>query len=254
MLKILHTVHLEKQAYKTIDQLSGGQQQRVALARAVINEPDVLLLDEPLAALDLKLRERMLVELIELQGKLKTTFIYITHDQDEALAVADRMAIMNHDGKIEQIGEPSAIYDRPKTAFVAKFVGTTNIIKGVLQATEGDELSVHLEGINSVLFINHHKVDSSDVGRKLMFSLRPEKIVLTKKDDLLIGYDNCIAGQVVSVIYHGKSTLYRVRVADENLVMNIFDQNRAHNGFNEAEVGDNVYIHWRAADVVLLAD
>ena len=254
VLKILHTVHLEKQAYKTIDQLSGGQQQRVALARAVINEPDVLLLDEPLAALDLKLRERMLVELIELQGKLKTTFIYITHDQDEALAVADRMAIMNHDGKIEQIGEPSAIYDRPKTAFVAKFVGTTNIIKGVLQATEGDELSVHLEGINSVLFINHHKVDSSDVGRKLMFSLRPEKIVLTKKDDLLIGYDNCIAGQVVSVIYHGKSTLYRVRVADENLVMNIFDQNRAHNGFNEAEVGDNVYIHWRAADVVLLAD
>src|SRR3989304_8889275 len=109
--RVLKAVHLEKQIYKTIEQLSGGQQQRVALARAIINEPQVLLLDEPLAALDLKLRERMLIELIDLQSKLKTTFVYVTHDQFEALTVADYMAIMNDDGYIEQIGTPTAIYE-----------------------------------------------------------------------------------------------------------------------------------------------
>lgn len=266
VLKILHTVHLDKQVYKTIDQLSGGQQQRVALARAVINEPDVLLLDEPLAALDLKLRERVLVELIELQQKLKTTFIYITHDQDEALAVADQMAIMNHDGKIEQIGEPGQIYDKPKTAFVAKFVGTTNIIKGVcdlaslenIKNVDKSDLLIYLEGVDKSLNLNRDKLILNLAGqellnRKFSFSLRPEKIILTKKDEPLIGYDNSLQGQVISVIYHGKSTLYRLRVND-GFVLTVFDQNRGQNGFNEAVVGDFVYMHWCSTDVVLLAD
>lgn len=253
VLKILQTVHLEKQIFKTIDQLSGGQQQRVALARAVINEPDVLLLDEPLAALDLKLRERVLVELIELQDKLKTTFIYITHDQDEALAVADRMAIMNHHGKIEQIGEPSEIYDKPKTAFVAKFVGTTNIIKGDLLAGTNEQLTVKLEGLNCNLILERAKIIHTSDEHKFAFSLRPEKIILTKNAEPLIGYDSQISGQVISLIYHGKSTLYRVRVS-ENLVMTVFDQNRGQNGLNEAEVGDQVYLYWRTLDIVLLED
>ena len=111
--KVIKTVHLEKHLYKSIQQLSGGQQQRVALARAFINEPEVLLLDEPLAALDLKLRERMLIELIDLQSTLKTTFVYVTHDQFEAFTVADTMAIMNPDGQIEQIGTPKEIYEFP---------------------------------------------------------------------------------------------------------------------------------------------
>lgn len=253
VVKILQTVHLEKQIYKTIDQLSGGQQQRVALARAVINEPDVLLLDEPLAALDLKLRERVLVELIELQDKLKTTFIYITHDQDEALAVADRMAIMNHNGKIEQIGEPSEIYDKPKTAFVAKFVGTTNIIKGIWQQTEQNKFTIYLEGLDKTLVLDHNKITLDTNDYKLVFSLRPEKIILTKTPETLIGYDSQILGHVISLIYHGKSTLYRIRVS-ENLVMTVFDQNRSHNGLNQAEVGDRVYLHWRTLDIVLLED
>lgn len=253
VLKILQTVHLEKQIYKTIDQLSGGQQQRVALARAVINEPDVLLLDEPLAALDLKLRERVLVELIELQDKLKTTFIYITHDQDEALAVADRMAIMNHNGKIEQIGEPSEIYDKPKTAFVAKFVGTTNIIKGVLQESNQQQLVVTLEGLGRTLVLNRDKIACDENDHRFIFSLRPEKIILTKVPEQLVGYDGQIAGQVISLIYHGKSTLYRIRVV-ENLVITVFDQNRSQNGLCEAAVGDQVYLHWRSLDVVLLED
>ncbi|GAM26823.1 hypothetical protein SAMD00019534_099980 [Acytostelium subglobosum LB1] len=113
VFKILEAFHLENHIYKSPSQLSGGQQQRVALARAIVNEPDVLLLDEPLAALDFKLRERMLIELIELQDKLKTTFVYVTHDQFEALTVADQMAIMNHEGEIEQIGTPKEIYEFP---------------------------------------------------------------------------------------------------------------------------------------------
>ncbi len=138
VLKILEAFHLEDHIYKLTSQLSGGQQQRVALARAIVNEPDVLLLDEPLAALDFKLRERMLIELIELQDKLKTTFVYVTHDQFEALTVADQMAIMNHRGEIEQIGTPKEIYEFPLSSFVAKFVGTTNIVGGTLHNIDTD--------------------------------------------------------------------------------------------------------------------
>ncbi len=139
VFKILEAFHLENHIYKSPAQLSGGQQQRVALARAIVNEPDVLLLDEPLAALDFKLRERMLIELIELQDKLKTTFVYVTHDQFEALTVADQMAIMNHRGEIEQIGTPKEIYEFPHSSFVAKFVGTTNILSGVFKNFDSSE-------------------------------------------------------------------------------------------------------------------
>ncbi len=138
--KVIKTVHLEKHIYKSIQQLSGGQQQRVALARAIINEPEVLLLDEPLAALDLKLRERMLIELIDLQSALKTTFVYVTHDQFEALTVADTMAIMNPDGQIEQVGTPKEIYEFPVSSFVAQFVGSTNIFKGTLRSEDGSSI------------------------------------------------------------------------------------------------------------------
>ena len=137
---------LEKHIHKSIQQLSGGQQQRVAFARAIINEPDVLLLDEPLAALDLKLRERMLIELIDLQSTLRTTFVYVTHDQFEALTVADPMAIMNHDGEIEQIGTPKEIYEFPVSSFVAEFVGTTNIFKGTLYIDDAKQ-AIELPGL-----------------------------------------------------------------------------------------------------------
>ncbi len=146
VIKILEAFHLDSHIYKLTSQLSGGQQQRVALARAIVNEPDVLLLDEPLAALDFKLRERMLIELIELQDKLKTTFVYVTHDQFEALTVADQMAIMNHRGEIEQIGTPKVIYEFPSTSFVAKFVGTTNILGGKLRNFDTDP-EVEIDGL-----------------------------------------------------------------------------------------------------------
>ena len=132
VFQILEAFHLVSHIHKLPSQLSGGQQQRVALARAIVGEPAVLLLDEPLAALDFKLREKMLLELIEVQDRTKTTFVYVTHDQFEALTVADQMAIMNHEGKIEQIGTPKEIYEFPHSSFVAKFVGTTNLLSGYL--------------------------------------------------------------------------------------------------------------------------
>lgn len=251
VVKILGTVHLEKQIYKRIDQLSGGQQQRVALARAIINEPDVLLLDEPLAALDLKLREKVLVELIELQEKLRTTFIYITHDQDEALVVADRMAIMNHQGQIEQIGGPDEIYDRPRTAFVANFVGQTNLIKGTLREDDAASWSVQLDRLDLDMPALESWVKPELEGCKLKFSLRPEKLILQKERTVLVGYENYAQGQVISVIYHGKSTLYRVQMA-EDLILQVFEQSRSD--VVELFVGDVVWAAWRSLDAVLLQD
>ena len=181
VLKVLRAVHLEKQIYKSINQLSGGQQQRVALARAIINEPNVLLLDEPLAALDLKLRERMLIELIELQSELKTTFVYVTHDQFEALTVADTMAIMNEDGQIEQIGTPKEIYEFPNSAFVARFVGTTNILEGTIKlGSQGARAEIDHLGSCEV-FVPENKRWIVD-GAAVLLSLRPEKIEIRKTE------------------------------------------------------------------------
>jgi len=173
VFKILEAFHLENHIYKSPSQLSGGQQQRVALARAIVNEPDVLLLDEPLAALDFKLRERMLIELIELQDKLKTTFVYVTHDQFEALTVADQMAIMNTKGEIEQIGTPKEIYEFPHSSFVAKFVGTTNILSGTLRHIETPDPVIEIPDLG------HFKVDIAQKkpwmieGCDILISIRP---------------------------------------------------------------------------------
>ncbi len=177
--KTLRSVNLQSHMHKSINQLSGGQQQRVALARAIINEPEVLLLDEPLAALDVKLREKLLIELIELQYKLKTTFIYVTHDQFEALTVADQLAIMNHDGEIEQIGTPKEIYEFPVSSFVAKFVGTTNIIQGKLRLLD-HELALEAEGLGNFKVAGAQPKEWLKDGATVYMSIRPEKILISK--------------------------------------------------------------------------
>ena len=163
-------------------ELSGGQRQRVALARALINQPEVLLLDEPLGALDLKLRQQMQTELKALQRKVGITFIYVTHDQEEALGMSDRLAVFNH-GRIEQIGTPEAIYEHPATAFVAGFVGASNIV--------GAEAAERL------------------TGRRQAFSLRPERIRIAPD-----GADVVVEGTVAHVQYHGASTRIEVALAD----------------------------------------
>lgn len=246
--RVLHAMHLEKQIYKSINQLSGGQKQRVALARAVVNEPDVLLFDEPLAALDAKLRERMLVELIELQSTLKTTFVYVTHDQTEALTVADTMAIMNQDGEIEQVGTPREIYEFPASSFVARFVGTTNIFSGKV-SVDGDKGYIDIPHLGTFAVLVPQDKLTLYNGTKMLMSLRPEKIMISKKP--LEGFSNHIEGVVNSIIYYGRSTQYNILLANE-MIMHVFEQNDEHFATEEISYDDKVYLYWQKENVVLL--
>lgn len=252
--RVLRAVHLEDKAYKNIDQLSGGQQQRVALARAIVNEPEVLLLDEPLAALDFKLREKVLLELIELQDKLQTTFIYITHDQLEALTVADQMAIMNPQGEIEQIGTPKQIYEFPISSFVARFVGTTNILKGKLclantgsNTSDKNYLVIPALGEFEV-YITEEKY-WLESGKKVLMSLRPEKILISKSP--VTGFANMTEGVVDQIIYHGRSTQYNVRLKDNSLLQ-VFEQNAEHFPQEHIDYDDIVFLYWQKESGVLL--
>ena len=248
VIRVLKAVRLEKQIYKSINQLSGGQQQRVALARAIINGPEVLLLDEPLAALDLKLRERMLIELIDLQSDLKTTFVYVTHDQFEALTVADHMAIMNDDGHIEQIGTPKEIYEFPETAFVARFVGTTNIFEGKIKLG-GQITYFEIEGLGSCeVSVPKNKRWICD-GCKALMSLRPEKVEIRKS--LVEGFSNKWLGVVEAIVYHGRSTQYNVRLRND-LMVQVFEQNEEHFEREVIDYDDQVYLYWQKENVVLL--
>ncbi len=248
VMKVLKTVHLEAHVYKAISQLSGGQQQRVALARAVVNEPEVLLLDEPLAALDFKLRERMLVELIELQEKLQTTFIYVTHDQLEALTVADQMAIMNHNGEVEQIGTPKEIYEFPVSSFVAKFVGSTNILHGTLRFTPQDNL-IDIPQLGAFAIYIPKIKSWMQEGHAVLMSVRPEKIYITKKK--VSGFSNMLEGIVEGIIYHGRSTQYNIRL-NNNELLQVFQQNEEHFPQEIIDYDNQVYLYWQKENVVLL--
>lgn len=248
VIKILKTVGLDKHVYKSINNLSGGQKQRVALARAVINEPDVLLLDEPLAALDLKLREKMLLELIELQSSLKTTFVYVTHDQFEALTVADHMAIMNHDGEIEQVGTPKEIYEFPVSTFVAEFVGTTNIFKGVLHSAD-DSARIELGGLGIFEVAVPREKSWVRDGNTVYMSLRPEKIEISKVP--MTGFSNVLEGVVQSIVYHGRSTQYNVQLKDGRIIQ-VFEQNEEHFPQEVIDYDDQVFLYWQKENVVVL--
>jgi len=246
--KILKAVRLEKHMFKSINQLSGGQQQRVALARAIINEPDVLLLDEPLAALDLKLREHMLIELIELQSSLQTTFVYVTHDQFEALTVADTMAIMNADGEIEQIGTPKEIYEFPISSFVAKFVGTTNIFHGVLVIQDA-YVAINLPDLGMFEVVIPPEKKWLKDKLKVFMSLRPEKIEISKSPRE--GFSNLLKGKVEAIVYHGRSTQYEVRLKS-GMQVRVFEQNEEHFPQETIDYDDQVFLYWQKENVVLL--
>lgn len=245
---ILKTVHLERHTYKDIGQLSGGQQQRVALARAIINEPRVLLLDEPLAALDRSLKERMLVELIDLQYSLKTTFVYVTHDPTEALMVSDQLAIMNYDGVIEQIGTPKEVYDFPVSSFVAQFVGQTNLLKGVLSCRL-HETTLLAPDIGSLKVMTNQSNHWVEDGKEAILSIRPEKIVISKNQ--LKGFSNHLTGHVSALIYHGRAIEYHVRVNGKKIFY-VFEQNK--NLFDREAIreDDLVNLYWQRENAVLL--
>ena len=248
VIKILKAFHLENHIFKLPSQLSGGQQQRVAIARAIINEPEVLLLDEPLAALDFKLREKMLIELIDLQDKLQTTFVYVTHDQFEALTVADHMAIMNHEGKIEQIGTPKEIYEFPVSSFVAKFVGTTNILNGTLHNIDSNpEIDIPHMGRFKVYI--PQKREWMDEGCTAGMSLRPEKIFISKKP--VKNFANTLKGVVSQIVYHGRSTQYNV-IVNNQFKLQVFEQNEEHFIQEDIDYDDPVFLYWQIKNALLL--
>ncbi len=248
VLAILKTVRLVGHEFKNIKNLSGGQQQRVALARAIVNEPEVLLLDEPLAALDLKLREQMLIELIDLQEKLATTFLYVTHDQSEALTVADRMAIMNTNGRIEQIGSPKEIYEFPVSRFVANFVGSTNIMEGTLYVRD-QYYEMVVDDLGSITVWSPIEKPWMISGSRLFISIRPEKIVITKS--MMTGYDNHLTGTVMNIIYYGVSTKYQVRLLNGAMIT-VFRQNKEHIAHETIDYDDTIYLYFQKEDLILL--
>src|SRR6185369_670562 len=171
--EILEKVHLAGYEKRRTHELSGGQQQRVALARALVNEPQVLLLDEPLGALDLKLRKRLQVELKRIQMDVGITFVYVTHDQEEALTMSDRIAVM-HGGRIEQVGPPEDLYDRPATGFVADFIGTTNLLSGTVEAIAHGAAVVRLDSGD----LCRVAATGRQVGQPIQLSIRPESIAI----------------------------------------------------------------------------
>jgi spermidine/putrescine transport system ATP-binding protein len=199
----LEMVRLPGMEMRRPKQLSGGQQQRIALARALVNKPEVLLLDEPLGALDLKLRKEMQLELKTLQREVGITFIYVTHDQEEALTMSDRIAVMSK-GVALQIGEPEEIYERPATKFVADFIGETNFLDGVVKGQNGSTVEIELPGTGIVFVESSRKFTN---GQQVSVAVRPEKLSLNSE----IKNGNNIKGRVEEVIYIGTDTHYGIR-------------------------------------------
>ena len=220
-------------------ELSGGQRQRVAVARALINRPKLLLLDEPLAALDAKLKERMQLELITLQREVGISFVYVTHDQQEALALAHRIAVMNL-GRIEQVDEPAKIYGFPQNRFVADFIGTCNILDAVVVAADGARMRLSIPRLGEV---NAIRVDAVKAGDKGVLALRPEQVVIGP--GLPAGADeNHFAGKVFDFLYLGDVTVYVVELPNGTRVEAMLP-NSAPGRVKFFEPGDPVQISWR---------
>jgi len=216
--KVLNLVELPQLAERKPNQLSGGQQQRIAVARAIVNRPALLLLDEPLGALDLKLRRQMQIELKWIQTEIGITFVHVTHDQEEAMTMADTIAVMNN-GKIEQMGSPEDLYDSPRTSFVANFLGQSNLIPGTITGNDGDNLIIELFGNK----VSVPKKRSSAHGTSVLVGIRPEKFRVAAEGKGATG--NVLTGGVVSdVSYIGVSTQYQVEMPwGKELI--VFEQN-----------------------------
>lgn len=216
----LKRVKMESLRSRFPSQLSGGQQQRVALARALVNRPTVVLLDEPLGALDLKLRKEMQVELSNLHKDLGVTFVMVTHDQEEALSLSDRIAVMNQ-GKIEQVGTPSQIYERPQTSFVADFIGDTNLFSGEIVAVDSSNIKISTKTGLSII-ISRTEDTPSQLSQGVVVSVRPEKIQLSLYPPNLPA--NSFEGRLVNVMYLGTHVNYVVELTN-GISINVLQPN-----------------------------
>lgn len=234
--KMLDLVHLNGYEKRKPKDLSGGEQQRVSIARGLINNPKVLLLDEPLSALDLKLRKKMQIELKQLQRKLKVTFIYVTHDQDEALSMSDRIVVLR-DGHIEQIGTPVEVYENPQSVYVADFLGEANIFKGVVTSKEDNKCLVKLTNGYDIYIYNNLEVNT-----KVEIVVRPENMKLTKTERQI----NCFKGVIEDQIYDGAFTKNLVKVNDEIIKSTITGNDKLYKS------NDEVFVYWTIDDAIVL--
>ena len=227
----LNLVELGHLAERKPGQLSGGQQQRIAVARAIVNRPEVLLLDEPLGALDLKLRRQMQIELKRIQMEVGITFIHVTHDQEEAMTMADTIAVMNQ-GKIEQMGSATDLYEAPKTAFVANFLGQCNLIKAKVQSRTGGKAVVTAKGLSFEVPLSRVSTENDSV----LLGVRPEKLRLDDK-----GVNSIKECVVTDRSFVGTSTQYLV-CTPWDLELVVFEQN--DEGLHDLRVGDKVSLEW----------
>ena len=268
----IHLVQLDAHIFKKPNQLSGGQRQRVAIARALINEPCVLLLDEPLSALDAKLRSNLLVDLDALHDKIGITFIYVTHDQSEALSVSDRIAVMNQ-GKVLQVGSPFEIYESPATEFVAQFIGETNIFPSKVtecspMAQEEGKPQEYMVTLETPLLNNRYNAEqgTEDVvkvtdfeitkpGQKICYTVRPEKIRITLEPPVTNRQDiNIFTGIVEEPIYSGFQSKFYVRL-DNGTLVKVYKQHSTYlDDGPEIQWKDRVFVSWSANDGYIVED
>ena len=245
--EMLELVQLTGKEQRRPRELSGGQQQRVALARALVNRPRALLLDEPLAALDLKLRQAMQLELKRIQREVGITFVFVTHDQNEALTMSDRLVVMNN-GRIEQLGAPREVYERPRTRFVAGFIGTSNLMTGTVARLEGTTAVLQRAADEHVVVPDAVAVGAV-AGGELELTVRPEKIRISLEQPRP-GYC-AIRGRIAEVVYLGTATQYAVTAADGS-ALTVFVQN-ASDSSDVAERDADVWLTWRPEHSLALA-
>ena len=238
--KVLGLVRLPDQAEKYPSQLSGGQQQRAALARALVYEPSVLLMDEPLGALDRRLRATVQLELMELHRSVEVTILYVTHDQEEALTMSDRVGVL-HAGRILQVGTPREIYDHPADAFVADFVGDSTVLSGKVRQVNASLCSIEIAG---GLLVKGRATSGVTPGGDGRLIVRPEKITLDTQ-----GAESVPSGIIVHTLYLGDATRYRVQLDDGSSLLA-----RAYNRADQPlyRVGERVFISWQPEDAIVL--
>ena len=247
--KMLTLIQMEDQAWKKPDQISGGQKQRVAIARALVNKPRVLLLDEPLAALDLKLRQRMLIELDLIHDEVGITFLYVTHDQGEAMSLSDRIAVMN-EGRIEQIDAPAKVYEAPRNSFVAAFIGDTNFFDGkVADSIDEEYCKLAFTDFEPIVCFNDKHIKP---GSPVHLSVRPEKLrVSHTPPETSGGKINCYRATVEDAVYQGSHTRFWVRIGAYRLSV-LQSHNRYLLDQRPIRWGDEVWLSWHADDGYML--